>query len=253
MAGHSKWKNTKRRKAVQDAKKEKIFSKLIREVRTATKVGGKDVLYNSRLRMVLQKASSNNVSKHILNRAIFRGSKELANEKIVQNVIYEGYGPGGTAILLQCITDNSRRIVSEIRYALSKYGGNLGIHGSVAYLFSKKGIISCVSNFSEDIIIDAALKVGAYDVSVHSGDMVKIYINSELLQAMEIELRSCDIQICEFQLVMIPYVYIDLNADNSLKCFKLIHMLKKIYGVCDIYHNAKFLKNDMLYHIDNDI
>ncbi len=156
MAGHSKWANTRHRKAAQDAKRGKIFTKIIRELVTAAKLGGGDPDANPRLRAAIDKALSNNMTRDTLNRAIARGvgGDDDAN---METIIYEGYGPGGTAIMIECLSDNRNRTVAEVRHAFSKCGGNLGTDGSVAYLFSKKGVISFEKG-DEDTIMEAALE-----------------------------------------------------------------------------------------------
>ena len=156
MAGHSKWANTKHRKAAQDAKRGKIFTKIIRELVTAARLGGGDAGSNPRLRAAIDKALSNNMTRDTLNRAIARGvgGDDDAN---METIIYEGYGPGGTAVMVECLSDNRNRTVAEVRHAFTKTGGNLGTDGSVSYLFSKKGVISFEKG-DEDAIMEAALE-----------------------------------------------------------------------------------------------
>ena len=173
MAGHSKWANTRHRKAAQDAKRGKIFTKIIRELVTAAKLGGGDPDANPRLRAAVDKALSNNMTRDTLNRAIARGvgGDDDAN---METIIYEGYGPGGTAIMIECLSDNRNRTVAEVRHAFSKCGGNLGTDGSVAYLFSKKGVISFEKG-DEDTIMEAALEAGAEDVVTYDDGAIDVY------------------------------------------------------------------------------
>ncbi len=176
MAGHSKWANTKHRKAAQDAKRGKIFTKIIRELVTAARLGGGDPASNPRLRAAVDKALSNNMTRDTLNRAIARGvgGDEDAN---METIIYEGYGPGGTAVMVECLSDNRNRTVAEVRHAFTKTGGNLGTDGSVSYLFSKKGVISFEKG-DEDTIMEAALEAGAEDVVTYDDGAIDVYTAS---------------------------------------------------------------------------
>ena len=162
MAGHSKWANIKHRKAAQDAQRGKIFTKLIRELVTAAKLGGADVGSNPRLRTAVDKALSNNMTRDTINRAIQRGAGG-GDDTNMESIVYEGYGPGGTAIIVECLTDNRKRTVSEVRHAFTKSGGNLGTDGSVAYLFTRKGLI-LINEADEDALMEAAIEAGADDV-----------------------------------------------------------------------------------------
>ena len=159
MAGHSKWSNIKHRKAAQDAKRGKIFTKLIREINVAAREGGGDPETNPRLRAAIDKALSNNMKRDTIDTAIKRGTGEMEGDN-VEELTYEGYGPNGVAILLECMTDNKNRTVSEVRYAFSKHGGNLGTDGSVAYLFNKMGVISYGTDVTEEDVMEPALGSG---------------------------------------------------------------------------------------------
>jgi len=163
MAGHSKWANIQHRKGAQDARRGKLFTKLIREVSVAARIGGTDPAANPRLRLAIDKALAGNVPKDTIERAIKRasGDQEGAN---IEEVRYEGYGPGGVAVMVECMTDNRNRTVADVRHAFSRFGGNLGTDGSVAYLFSKVGQISFPAEADEDRIMEIALEAGAEDV-----------------------------------------------------------------------------------------
>ena len=163
MAGHSKWANIRFRKGAQDAKRGKIFTKLIREITIASRLGGGDPAANPRLRTAIDKALGQNMPKDNIERAIKRGTGELEGVNY-EEVRYEGYGPSGVAVLVECTTDNKNRTVSEVRHAFTKHGGNLGTDGSVAYLFNKLGVLSYPSGSDEDAIMEAALEAGADDV-----------------------------------------------------------------------------------------
>ena len=202
MAGHSKWANTRHRKAAQDAKRGKIFTKIIRELVTAAKLGGGDPDANPRLRAAIDKALSNNMTRDTLNRAIARGvgGDDDAN---METIIYEGYGPGGTAIMIECLSDNRNRTVAEVRHAFSKCGGNLGTDGSVAYLFSKKGVISFEKGDEDTIMEAAGLKADSAEVS------------------------------------MIPSTKADMDAETAPKLMRLIDMLEDCDDVQEVYHNGE--------------
>ena len=159
MAGHSKWANIKHRKAAQDAKRGKIFTKLIREITTSARIGDADPAANPRLRAAVAAALTNNMTRDTINRAIQRGAGDGEGADL-ETLIYEGYGPAGTAVMVECMTDNRNRTVSEVRHAFSKSGGNLGTDGSVSYLFSKKGVIT-FENVDEDTVMNVALEAGA--------------------------------------------------------------------------------------------
>ncbi|NVP02090.1 YebC/PmpR family DNA-binding transcriptional regulator, partial [Photobacterium damselae subsp. damselae] len=174
MAGHSKFANIKHRKAAQDAKRGKIFTKLIREIVVAAKEGGAEVENNPRLRAAIDKALSNNMTRDTINRAVTRGAGGDGEDNM-ETVIYEGYGPAGTAVMVECMTDNRNRTVSAVRHAFSKAGGNLGTDGSVSYLFDKKGVISYAPGLDEDAVMEAALEAGADDVETNDDGSIDVY------------------------------------------------------------------------------
>ncbi|MGL5551206.1 MAG: YebC/PmpR family DNA-binding transcriptional regulator, partial [Plesiomonas shigelloides] len=178
MAGHSKWANIKHRKAAQDAKRGKIFTKLIRELVVAAKMGGGDVASNPRLRAAVDKALSNNMTRDTVNRAIARGVGG-DDDSNMETIVYEGYGPGGTAVMVECLSDNRNRTVSEVRHAFTKSGGNLGTDGSVSYLFTKKGVISYPAGLDEDTVMEAALEAGADDVVVNDDGSIDVFTSPE--------------------------------------------------------------------------
>ncbi len=242
MSGHSKWSNTKYRKTAQDNKRGKIFSKIISELVTATKIGGSDMERNPRLRTVVNKALSNNMTRDVIYRAIYR--VEGNNNININKVTYEGYGPGGTAMIINCLSDNKNRTVSEIRYALVKYGGNLGINGSVSYLFITKGIISCMDKKNEDTMENIAVEAGADDICYHENGVIDIYTTENLLRKICCKLKNSGINIISSKLTYIPSVYVDLNESNSSKLIDLIKFLKKYNDVKNIFHNAKLYIND---------
>ncbi|MEK9648633.1 MAG: YebC/PmpR family DNA-binding transcriptional regulator, partial [Gammaproteobacteria bacterium] len=163
MAGHSKWANIKHRKAGQDARRGKIFTKIIREITVAARQGGGNIADNPKLRAVVDKALSANMTKDTIERAIDRGAGTGENENL-EELVYEGYGPNGVAVLCETLTDNKNRTVAEVRHCFSKFGGNLGTNGSVAYLFDKTGIISYPAGVNEETLMEVALEAGADDI-----------------------------------------------------------------------------------------
>ena len=240
MAGHSKWANTKHRKAAQDAKRGKIFTKIIRELVTAARLGGGDPASNPRLRAAIDKALSNNMTRDTLNRAIQRGvgGDDDAN---METIIYEGYGPGGTAVMVECLSDNRNRTVSEVRHAFSKSGGNLGTDGSVAYLFSKKGVISfdAEAGMDEDTVMEAALEAGAEDVVSYDDGAIDVYTAWEELGAVRDALEAAGLKPSAAEVSMIPSTKAVMDAETAPKLLRLIDMLEDCDDVQEVYHNGE--------------
>ena len=178
MAGHSKWANIKHKKAANDKKRGKIWTKLIREITVAARMGGGDPNANPRLRLAMDKGLGANMPKDTIERAIKRGAGGTDGENY-DEIRYEGYGPGGTAVMVDCMTDNRNRTASEVRHAFSKLGGNLGTDGSVGYLFTKQGIISFASGLDEESVMDASLEAGAEDVTVNDDGTIDVIATPE--------------------------------------------------------------------------
>lgn len=238
MAGHSKWANTKHRKAAQDAKRGKIFTKIIRELVTAAKLGGGDPASNPRLRAAVDKALSNNMTRDTLNRAIARGvgGDDGAN---METIIYEGYGPGGTAVMVECLSDNRNRTVSEVRHAFTKCGGNLGTDGSVAYLFTKKGVISYAPGVDEDAVMDAALEAGADDVVSYDDGAIDVFTTPESFGEVKDALDAAGLKAEAAEVSLIPSTKVDLDAETAPKLLRLIDMLEESDDVQEVYHNGE--------------
>lgn len=236
MAGHSKWANIKHRKAAQDAQRGKIFTKLIRELVTAAKMGGPDVGSNPRLRTAVDKALSNNMTRDTINRAIQRGAGG-GDDTNMESIVYEGYGPGGTAIIVECLTDNRKRTVSEVRHAFTKCGGNLGTDGSVAYLFTRKGLI-LVNQADEDALMEAAIEAGADDVQPQDDGSFEIYTAWEDLSSVRDALTDAGFKIDEAEVSMIPSTTAELDADTAPKLMRLVDMLEDCDDVQNVYHNG---------------
>lgn len=238
MAGHSKWANTKHRKAAQDAKRGKIFTKIIRELVTAAKLGGADPSSNPRLRAAMDKALSNNMTRDTMDRAIARGAGGEDNANM-ETIIYEGYGPGGSAIMVECLSDNRNRTVSEVRHAFTKTGGNLGTDGSVAYLFSRKGIISYAPGQDEDVLMEAALEAGAEDVVSYDDGAIDVFTAWEELGKVRDALEAAGLKGDEAEVTMIPSTKAEMDADTAPKLMRLVDMLEDCDDVQEVYHNGE--------------
>ncbi|GIU16170.1 putative transcriptional regulatory protein [Shewanella sp. MBTL60-112-B1] len=237
MAGHSKWANIKHRKAAQDAKRGKLFTKFIRELTVAAREGGSDPDSNPRLRAAIDKSLSNNMTRDTVERAIKRGAGELDGQ-VLETIIYEGYGPGGTAVLVETMTDNKNRTVSGVRNAFSKSGGNLGTDGSVAYLFEKKGIIS-YEGVDEDTVMDAALEAGAEDVVTNEDGSIDVLTSPEDFGSVKDALDHAGLESVNAEVTMIPSTKADLDANTAPKFLRLIDNLEDHDDVQEVYHNAE--------------
>ncbi len=240
MAGHSKWANIKHRKAAQDAKRGKIFTKLIRELTVAARNGGGDPADNPRLRAIIDKALGANMPRDTIDRAIARGVGADDNEN-VEELTYEGYAPGGVAVLVEAMTDNRNRTASEVRHAFSKHGGNLGTDGSVSYLFSKKGEISFEPGADEDKILEVALEAGADDVVTNDDGSIDVYTTPEAFGAVKDALDAAGLEAVSAEVGMIPstQALID-DLDTAQKVMKMIDMLEDLDDVQNVFSNADF-------------
>ena len=238
MAGHSKWANTKHRKTAQDARRGKVFTKIIRELVTAAQLGGGDIAANPRLRAAVDKALSNNMTRDTLNRAIARGIGG-DEDTDMETIIYEGYGPGGTAVMVECLSDNRNRTVSEVRHAFSKTGGNLGTDGSVSYLFSKKGVISYAPGLDEERVMSAALEAGADDVLVYDDGAIDVYTVPESLGSVKDMLDASGLLSQAAHVSLIPSTKADLDAETAPKLLRLIDLLEDSDDVQEVYHNGE--------------
>ncbi|RCU49443.1 MULTISPECIES: YebC/PmpR family DNA-binding transcriptional regulator [Corallincola] len=237
MAGHSKWANIKHRKAAQDAKRGKIFTKLIREITVASREGGSDADSNPRLRAAIDKALSNNMTRDTVERAVKRGAGELDGQEL-ETIIYEGYGPGGTAVMVETMTDNRNRTVSNIRHLFTKAGGNLGTDGSVAYLFSKKGVISYSEGLDEDVVMEAALDAGAEDVETNDDGSIDVYTLPEDFGGVKDALDASGLAAVNAEVTMIPSTKAELDLATAEKFFRLVDGLEDDDDVQEVYHNA---------------
>ncbi|MEH6499484.1 MAG: YebC/PmpR family DNA-binding transcriptional regulator [Pseudoalteromonas distincta] len=237
MAGHSKWANIKHRKAAQDAKRGKVFNKLIRELTVAARLGGPEPADNPRLRSAVDKSLTANMTRDTIDRAIARGvgSNDADN---MEELTYEGYGAGGVAILVEVMTDNRNRTVSEVRHAFNKCGGNLGTDGSVAYLFTRRGQISYAAGVDEDALMEAALEAGADDVLTSDDGSVEIFTTFEDFGAVKDQLEAAGFASEAADVSMIPATTTELDLDAAEKVIRLVDMLEDLDDVQNVYSNA---------------
>lgn len=237
MAGHSKWANIKFRKGVQDAKRGKIFTKLIREITVSARMGGGDESSNPRLRDAVKKALAANMKRDTIDNAIKRGVGGLDGEVMI-SMRYEGYGPGGIAVLVDCLSDNKNRTVSDVRHAFTKNGGNLGTDGSVSYLFDNQGEILLAPGVSEDQVMDIAIDAGANDVAVED-DQVEVITPVESYHAVLTALQDAGIDIEESQITMRAQTLVPIDKDTAESLLKMIDMLEDLDDVQQVYYNAE--------------
>ena len=240
MAGHSKWTNIKHRKARQDASRGKVWTKVIREITVAAK-GGPEPDDNPRLRLALEKANAANMPKDTIKRAIEKGSG-TGETGALEEIVLEGYGPGGVAILVEAMSDNRNRTVSDVRHAFSKFGGNLGTDGSVSYLFNKIGIIHVSKDYSEEDILEVALDAGADDL-VDEGEYFEIITsNTELSNVLE-ALKNNNIEKTNAELTLRAETSVSLDQETSEKVLKIMDFMDELDDVQEVHTNAEFPEN----------
>lgn len=238
MAGHSKWANIKFRKGVQDAKRGKIFTKLIREITVSARMGGGDESTNPRLRDAVKKALNANMKRDTIDNAVKRGVGGLDGDTMVA-MRYEGYGPGGIAVLVDCLSDNKNRTVSDVRHAFTKHGGNLGTDGSVSYLFSHQGEILMLDGQSEDQVMEVAIDAGASDVAADEGQ-IEIITPVEEYHTVLNALQNAGLEIEESHLTMRAQTMVPIDDESAESLIKLIDMLEDLDDVQEVYSNAQF-------------
>lgn len=238
MAGHSKWANIQHRKGRQDARRGRLFSKLIREITIAARSGGSDAGSNPRLRAAIDEAGSHNVSKDTIERAVRRGIGAEEGENL-EEVRYEGYGPGGVAVMVDCMTDNRKRTVAEVRHAFSKCGGNLGTGGSVAYLFSKAGVISFPRASDENRLLAAALETGAEDVVNNDDGSIDVLTAPDTLVEVKERLLAAGLSPESAQVTMRASNNQILDRDDAETMVRLLEMLEELDDVQKVYSNAE--------------
>ena len=236
MAGHSKWHNIQHRKGAQDAKRGKVFTKLIKEIVVAAKMGGGVIENNPSLRAIIDKALAANMKRDTIDNAVNRGAGDLDGDNY-EEVRYEGYGLGGTAIMIDCLTDNRNRTVADVRHAFSKHGGSLGTDGSVSYMFSKQGFISFASG-DEDAIMEVAIESGADDVITNDDGSIDVMTAPDDFFSVKDALVANNLNPEHSQITMEPANRIELNLEDAEKFMKLIDRLEDLDDTQEVYHNA---------------
>ena len=245
MSGHSKWANIRFRKAAQDAKRGKVFTKLIREITKAARMGGGDESSNPRLRSAVVAALAQNMTRDTIKRAVERGVGG-GDGADLENITYEGYGVGGVAVMVECMTDNHNRTASDVRHAFTKFGGNLGTTGSVGYLFTKKGVISFAQDedgkmpIDEEQAMEIGLEAGADDIVTNDDGSIDVYTAPEAFADVVEAFEAKGIKPTNAEVSMVPSTEAELDADNAAKCMRMIDALEDLDDVQNVYHNASF-------------
>ncbi len=242
MAGHSKWANIKHRKARQDAKRGKIFTRLQREILVAAK-SNPDPSSNPRLRAAVDKALQNNMKRDTIDKTIIRAAGTGEGENY-EELRYEGYAPFGVAVIVDTMTDNKQRTVAEVRHAFSKKGGNMGTDGSVSYMFKKQGVISLASGVNEDAVMNTALEAGADDVITHEDASIDVITTPESFMDVKTALEA-QFTLAHADIVMEADVKVSLNAEDTQKVLDLIDMLEDLDDVQEVYHNLEISEEVM--------
>ncbi len=237
MAGHSKWANIQHRKGRQDAKRGKIFTRLIKEITVASRLGGSDNTTNARLRLAVDKAYANNMPKDTIERAVKRGSGELEGVNY-EEIRYEGYGIGGAAVIVDCMTDNRVRTVAEVRHAFAKHGGNLGSEGSVAFLFRHCGQFLFAPGTSEDKVMEAALDAGAEDVIANDDGSIEVITAPNDFLAVKDKLEKSGLKAELAEVTMKPATEVSLTGEDAAKMHKLMEVLETLDDVQEVHTSA---------------
>ncbi|TVQ39862.1 MAG: YebC/PmpR family DNA-binding transcriptional regulator [Spirochaetaceae bacterium] len=238
MSGHSKWATIRHKKGAQDAKRGKIFTKLIKEITVSARLGGGDMDANPRLRTAVLKAKTANMPKDNVERAIKKGTGELEGVDYLE-ITYEGYGPGGVAIMVDALTDNKNRTAADVRSIFSKGGGNLGETGCVSYLFQRRGVISySTENYTEDQILEQALEAGADDV-VTQGDTIEVTCSPEEFHAVVGAMEEADFEHLDASLTMLPDATVTLDSEGTQKALRMIESLDDHDDVQEVYTNLE--------------
>jgi YebC/PmpR family DNA-binding regulatory protein len=238
MAGHSKWANIQHRKGAQDKRRGKIFNKLIREISTATRVGGADQGSNARLRLAVDKARARSMPKDTIDRAIERAVGE-GGENAFDSIRYEGYGPGGAALMVDCLTDDRSRTVAELRHAFSTWGGTLGASGSVAYLFNQVGLMTYPPGTNQDALMAAALQAGAEDVLASDDGSLEVLTDPLDFETVRVQLVADGFAPTDAQITQRASVPAPLQGEAAESMVHLLEMLEELDDVQDVYSNAE--------------
>jgi len=244
MAGHSKWANIRFRKAAQDAKRGKLFTRLIREVTVAARSGGGDPSANPRLRTAMDKALAANMTRENIERAIKRGTGEIEGAAY-EEVRYEGYAQGGVAVMVECATDNRNRTVGEVRHAFTKHGGNLGTDGSVAYLFNRVGLIVYEPGADEARIIDVAAGAGAEDVETADDGSIEVVTPPEVFQDVLAALEAAGLEPASAEVTERAMTGVALGGEDTERVMKLLNALEDLDDVQQVHTNAEFTEEQL--------
>lgn len=247
MAGHSKWANIQHRKGAQDKKRGKLFTKLIREIAVAAKMGGSDLESNPRLRLAVDKAKGQSMPKDNIERAVKRGAGETDGADYFE-ARYEGYGPGGTAVMVDCLTDNRNRTVAEVRHAFTKFGGNLGADGSVNYLFNHVGQLMFPAGADEEAIMDAAIEAGAEDVAVDDDGSIEVLTSPTEFETVRDAMQAAGFEPESAQVTMRASTSAVLGVKEATSMIKMLELLEDLDDVQDVYSNAD-ISEDVLAQI----
>lgn len=248
MAGHSKWANIQHRKGAQDARRGRLFTRLIREVTVAARLGGTDPKANFRLRSAVDKALAGNVPKDTVERAIKRAVGDQDGQDI-EEVRYEGYGPGGTAIMVDCMTDNRNRTVAEVRHVFSRCGGNLGLDGSVGYLFQEVGRLSFPVGTDEDSVMEVAIDAGADDVITQPDGSIEVVTTPERFEEVKEAMARAGFEAEFAEVTMSPATSVNLELEDARRVLKLLEMLEDLEDVQEVYSNAD-IADEVLAQLD---
>ncbi len=237
MAGHSKWANIQHKKKAVDAKRGKIFTRINREITVAAREGGGDPDSNPRLRLAVDKANAANMPKDNIERAIKKATGELEGVDY-QEIRYEGYAPGGVAVLVECLTDNRNRTVADVRHAFTKHGGNLGTDGSVAYLFSKVGVLNFAPGTSEDEVMEAALEAGAEDIEVADDGSIEVTTSPEAYSDVVAAMTEAGLEPENAEVTMRASTEVELDVETGQKVLRFLDVLEDLDDTQDVYSNA---------------
>lgn len=238
MAGHSKWANIQHRKKAQDAKRGKIFTRLVREISVAAREGGGDPDANPRLRLAMDRANAANVPKDNIERAIKKATGDLDGVSY-EELRYEGYAPGGVAVMVDCVTDNRNRTVAAVRHAFSKHGGNLGTDGSVAYMFEKKGVITFAPGTDEDKVMEIGLETGAEDIITGDDGSIEVLTPPESFESVRNGFKDAGLEPEEAEVTQRADPLVALDVESARKVLKFLDVLEDIDDTQDVWSNAE--------------
>lgn len=236
MAGHSKWANIQHRKGAQDKKRSKLFTKLIRNITVAARAGA-DLESNPALRLAVDKGKAQSLPKDKIEAAIKRGSGDMEGINY-DEITYEGYGPGGVAVMVECLTDNRNRTVADVRHAFSKFGGNLGADGSVAYMFNKVGLLSFTDNVDEDLVMGAAIEAGAEDIIVDADSSIEVLTSPDDFESVQKAIREAGFEPATAEITMRSSLSTELDESGASSMIKLLEMLEDLDDVQNVFSNA---------------